>query len=146
MEYRVSDDEEPKKKIDLMNLSPPSNDLKSKLTNYKRVDEKVRKSLRGSNPGSHSSKTPIFLDRFIEEKSLDKPARKKNVSLRQSSVLVQSQAFALNESVVQERPDGKSKVELLQSELRASNISSSRKKKPDEGTWRIETRLHSRKN
>ncbi len=99
MEYRVSDDEEPKKKIDLMNLSPPSNDLKSKLTNYKRVDEKVRKSLRGSKPGSYSSKTPIFLDRFIEEKSFDKPTKKENVSMRQS-VLVQSHAFALNESVV----------------------------------------------
>ncbi len=76
MEYRISDDEEPKKKIDLMNLSPPTNDLQSKLFAYKRVNEKVKKSLKGSKPGSHSSKPPIFLDRFIEDKAYDKHEKK----------------------------------------------------------------------
>ena len=144
MEYRLSDDETPMKKIDLMNLSPPTNDLASKLLNYKRVNEKVKKSLKSTKPGSHTSKPPIFLDRFAEDRAYDEPIKKEKAAMRQS-MLVQSHAFALNDSNITERVEGKSRVELLQSDLRASNASSN-KRRGEEGTWRIESRLHSRKN
>jgi len=75
MEYRVSDDETPARKIDLMNLSPPSNDLASKLSNYKRVDDKVKRSLKGQKSGSWKNIPPVFLDRFAEERSDDEPDR-----------------------------------------------------------------------
>lgn len=83
MEYRGSDDETPARKIDLMNLSPASNDLASKLSNYKRVNDKVKKSLKGQKSGSFKNNPPVFLDRFAEERSFDEPDRNAKVS-RQS--------------------------------------------------------------
>lgn len=90
MEYRLSDDEVPAKKIDLMNLSPPSNDIASKLYNYKRINEKVRKSLKGTKPSSFKNSPPVLLDRFIDERNDDEPDRNDRSKVTRQSVLVNS--------------------------------------------------------
>ena len=125
MEYRISEDEAPAKRIDLMNLSPPSNDIASKLSNYKRVHEKVKKSLKGAKPGSHSSKMPEGLDRFMEDKTDDEPDRYERSKTNRQSVLVHSSshAYALNDSEATDRHTSlykdpvKTRYEVLQSEL-----------------------------